>query len=451
MGDIVKRFDLLRWFAISSLISIGLIATLAAYLLSSFLSDHLLQRDAVVAQEFIQSIADAEHQWPPVERGPDSLRPEPIEELFTHIATMPEVIRANFYAPDRSVAWSTSASLIGKSFAANEELAGALQGRLVYELKDLDHESKAEHGELKRAVRRVIENYLPIWDPEHRQVVWVAEIYKTPRVLFDTIDQARRLVWVGTLAASAFLYATLFWMVYKGNRLIHQQQERLVEAESMAVVGEMSSAVAHSIRNPLAAIRSSAELTLESSQDPDTRESAADIVDEVDRLERSVRELLVVSRSGSCEFEPTRIEDVLERCLRDFTRPLQRLGVRLEHRRGEGLPAVLGEESLLAQMFNSLLANALEAMPRGGTLTVSERAAREGQEVQVEIADTGQGIPKERMSQLFKPLATTKRSGLGLGLTLVKRIVERHGGSITVHSEEARGTTVYVRFPAARA
>ena len=110
-----------------------------------------------------------------------------------------------------------------------------------------------------------VENYLPVYDEEAgvRRLVAVVELYRNQAVLFAAIRDGRRLVWAGSVAGGLFLFATLIWFVRRAERALREQQGRLVEAEALAIVGEVSAAVAHSIRNPLGSIRSTAELQLE--------------------------------------------------------------------------------------------------------------------------------------------------------------------------------------------
>jgi two-component system sensor histidine kinase HydH len=127
---------------------------------------------------------------------------------------------------------------------------------------------------------------------------------------------------------------------------------------------------------------------------------------------------------------------------------MERLGVTLALDVQEPVAPILGDPPLLEQVFNNLIANALDAMPNGGALTVTVRMAKGGDHAMATFTDTGQGIAKDRLSQVFKPFITSKRAGLGLGLSLVKRIVERHGGIIELSSVESQGTSVSLRFPA---
>lgn len=445
VGVAGKHFDLLSSFALLSFVVIFASGAIAATFISDFLARNLLERDAIDSQHFLQSIFDAKGSLN-LSTSP-STDPRPVNPFdLNYIAAMPDVLRANFYSPERRVIWSTNRDLIGKRFAANAELERALHGQPVFEVRKLDASDKAEHVQFE-GNRHALENYIPIWDEGHRRVIGVVEIYKTPTDLFMTIDDARTLVWTGAALAGLLLYASLFWIVFRANRLIHHQHVKLVEAETMAAVGEMASAVAHSIRNPLAAIRSSAELTLEAAADALTREIAEDVIAESDRLEQWVRELLFFSQPGAASFQPTRLTPVIEACLAGYARYMQRQRIVLDAAFESELPEVSGDVRLLTQMFNSLIANALEAMPEGGRLTL--RAARaDAHMVEVTIADTGHGIPQERLDRIFEMRTSTKRGGLGIGMTLVKRIADRHGTAITLISNKGSGTTVQLRFTA---
>lgn len=439
-----RHFNLLRSFALLSFVVIFTSGTISATFISDFLAKNLLARDAADLQHFLQSIFNTKGDLnlsvvPPVDLNPAN----PFD--LSYIAAMPDVLRVNFYTPEWRVAWSTSRELVGKRFSDNHELDRALRGQLVFEVQKLNEGIKAEHIQFD-ANNHAVENYLPIWDRDHRRVIGVVEIYRSPTDLFDTIEEGRKLVWTGAMLAGLLLYISLFWIVFRANRLIHHQHEKLVEAETMAAVGEMASAVAHSIRNPLAAIRSSAELSLETSADAGAREIAEDVIAEADRLAQWVRELLIFAQPGSGNFQPTQLKAVLDECLTGFSRCMQRQGVQLDIEL-EALAEINGDVRLLAQMFNSLFANALEAMSEGGRLTVRGAHADEGRTVHISISDSGYGIPRERLDRIFEMRSTTKRGGLGIGMTLVKRIADRHGAHITITSDIGKGTTVHLRFP----
>jgi len=456
MGQVKnERYDLLRSYAMTSLLVMLIIGGLWGALFSNYLADSLLERDAEVSQAFLQSLTE-------VEGGPDVFRlgqptriihqNEPafdLPELVDHIATMPGVIRANLFSDDGKVLWSTQAELIGKRFDGNHDLDEALGGEIYFELKDVKEEQKAEYVKFGSEISRLVENYLPIWDVKNNKVVAVVEIYKVPKTLFDALESVRNLVWASVVGATLFLYAALFWIVHRANNLIRYQQLCLVESETLVAVGEMASAVAHSIRNPLAVIRSSAELMAEEANEGRlVRESANDIIIEIDRVVQWVRELLIYSRpQGSTQFNVAYLDQILNQSLKGFRQVMKRNNVLINCRFGEDVPALKGDAGLLEQMFNSILTNALESMPDGGTINAEIHHAKQENILQVSISDTGHGIPEDRLDTMFESCLTTKRHGLGIGMLMVKRIVDRHGGTISLSSRVGSGTTASIKFP----
>jgi signal transduction histidine kinase len=445
-----KTFSLTRWFAALSLVTLVAISAMAAFWLSRFLSEEMLRRDAVLTMEFVRSLVLAEHAVPYF-RHPGSADQKALEENFRHLARMPDVVRANVYWSNKAVLWSSDPSMVGRQFPDNPELDEALAGELVVHSGkvDADRPRKSEHVHLAERTRYYVESYIPVRDEASGTTVGVVEVYRVPDALFDAIHSGRRIVWTGAVAASLLLYGALFWIVLRADRVMRAQRLRLLEAETLAVVGEMGSAVAHGIRNPLASIRSSAELLIDSSGQG-YAESAGDIIAEVDRLEKWVRELLGYVGPLRPAAAPVDLGAVLAEVLEGFRRELERRGVRGEARVAKDLPHARGDPALLGQVFASLVANALEAMSGGGRLTLRARTARGGREVEVMVEDTGSGVAPEQMDKVFRPFHTSKARGLGLGLPLARRIIERLGGTIELRSTPGVGTSVEVRLPAAK-
>jgi two-component system sensor histidine kinase HydH len=245
---------------------------------------------------------------------------------------------------------------------------------------------------------------------------------------------------------AVFLYLSLFWIVRRADRTLIDQQRRLVEAEALCVIGEMSAAVAHGIRNPLASIRSSAELALDGDL-ASTRKNANDIIVQIDRLGKWVRDLLAFSRPLSGENQRIDLVSLVDGCLVNFTTQLEKNRVVCEFvRPPSGVPAVIGERALATQALANVVANAIEAMPQGGSLRLEIRPAAKHKGVSVVVSDTGPGMSRAEVDLVFKPYYTTKRHGLGLGMALVKRIMERFGGDIAMESREGEGTRVKLNF-----
>jgi len=440
-----KPFNLLRFFAILSLLCIAVTASATAFVLSRFLADRLLERDAVVTMNFIQSMSQTGEQerYFSGPRAPDDV--EGLGTFFSRVVLMPDVVRANAFSRSRMVVWSSDPGLIGRRFDDNHELDEALEGKLVREVKNLKTGSKSEHIHFADDVTDFVENYVPIWSQDRSEVVGVMELYRVPRTLFRDVRQATILVWASAVTGGIFLYATLFWIVRRANLLLREQQQKLLESETFAALGEMAGAVAHGIRNPLASIRMTAQLAIEEAPQGLREEDARDVIDEVDRLDQWVRELMQFVRLETTDPEPVQIDELIAGCLAGIQQTSQRQGVVSKLDVRETVPAIRGDARLLEQMFSGLLSNALEAMPNGGDLLVSVRPDRE--RVEVILTDSGSGIPPDQLDRIFKPFFTRKRNGMGLGLLLVKRILDRHGAQIELSSREHRGTTVTLRFP----
>ncbi len=494
-ASVQRPFSLTRWFLVLSLLSILITSMVSAFFLSRFLEQTMLRRDAVVTMEFVNSAMRAQGASAYLIDTDAEPGRDVFEALFTQIANLPDVLRANVYSRDRSIIWSSNPRLIGVEFKTNPELDKALAGDLVIEKGFVGDVDKAEHaflegmvvtGETQDLYTRdrlwsgspesqesdatphavaipgsqqssslatsgdgyFIENYLPVYDTPGGRVIGVVEVYKSPTAVFGAIDKGRTLIWVSAAMSALVLYLALFWIIRRASSVMRVQQDRLVATETLAAIGEMASAVAHGLRNPLATIRSSAELSLEERLPDPVRESLTDIVVQSDRLDTWVRELLGSMRSNAIEFEALRINDIVKESVDLASAELARRGVDLSLQLEDSLPGVRGNSTALRQVVHSLVSNAAEAMHDGDKLRVSTRSDANDRAVLVEVYDTGSGIPEGQMQRVFQPFFTSKGTGLGVGLSLAKRIVERHRGSLQLAQPKAGGTIATIKLPA---
>ncbi len=219
-------------------------------------------------------------------------------------------------------------------------------------------------------------------------------------------------------------------------------------SQRLAALGTMAAGVAHEVRNPLAGIRGASQLLARES-DEKTREYLDVIVREVDRLDRTVEQLLDLARPMNTERSATDIEEVVDRALAVVNSQLEETGIRVEKNIPSPPGRVNADAGQLAQVFLNLFLNALQAMPAGGTLTVTihEETAAGSTAAVVEVRDTGQGMSQQTLEYLFMPFYTNREKGSGLGLAISHRIIEEHGGAIDVKSEEGRGATFIVSVP----
>ena len=446
------HFDLLRSFALTSLVVMIIIGGISGIVFSNYLSESLLRRDAEVSQAFARSLTEVEGGTGMFLLGPGEAvtganSRYDLPELGDHIATTPGVVRTNIYSTNGVVLWSSQEGFVGRKFNENHELEKALAGEIVFEVKSILEEQKAEYANFGIEVSRVVENYLPIEDGSG-EVVAVVEMYKAPKRLFAEIESARNLVWMSVATAVMFLYACLFWIIFRANRVIRDQQLRLVESETMVAIGEMASTVAHSIRNPLAVMRSSAELTTEISKDSAVHESSEDIITQIDRVELWLRELLTYSRSeGTTQILNADLAEIIRHCIQGHKQVIRRSIIQPVVEIDDDIPLIKGDSALLGQMFNSILDNAIEAMADGGRLKVKVSVPDNERVVQIQIIDSGGGIPQDRLDLMFESSLTTKQNGLGIGMMLVKKIADRHGAKISLRSQVGTGTIVTCNFP----
>jgi two-component system, NtrC family, sensor histidine kinase HydH len=438
-----QDFALTRWFALSGAAAIGAFSLAMALVLGEFLAARLLGRDAEVSREFVQSIVFTRSvgQAFTAQGGADS---PAFAEFVAHLAAMPGVQRANVYLPDRTLLWSSDPTLIGQRFADNDELDDALAGRVVVHRADAPAQApqKAEHASLQGRPDEYVENYLPVYAEGSGAPIGVIELYRRPTALFDAIHSGQRLVWASAGAGGLFLFGCLIWFVRRADRALQEQRARLVDAEALAIVGELSAAVAHSIRNPLGSIRSTAELQRELGSEPAAMD---DIVRSVDRIDRLVSTLLSYAADPAEHQASADLGEVLERSGARFRAELAGQGKTFAIVAERGLGSVAADPVLITQVLNSLLANAAEATASGDT--VSLHARRVGERVQLEVSDSGHGIGDANAERLFKPFYTTKPRGLGMGLALVRRVVTRLGGSVTLVPRAGPGTTVCIELP----
>ena len=230
---------------------------------------------------------------------------------------------------------------------------------------------------------------------------------------------------------------------------LDRQRAELLRAERLAAVGRISAQITHEIRNPLNAIGLNAELLAEELAEAGAPAEAIALVHaigrEVDRLNAVTEEYLRFARLPKPAMAREDLNEILTGLV-EFVRPeLDAARVALQLDLAPGLPAVRADEAQLRAAFLNLLRNSREAMPRGGTVTVATRRAGIG--VEIEVRDTGGGIPAEALVRIFEAFYSTKEKGTGLGLAFAQQVVQEHGGTIRCKSAPGRGSAFTVTLP----
>jgi signal transduction histidine kinase len=246
-------------------------------------------------------------------------------------------------------------------------------------------------------------------------------------------------------------------LAFENAELYRSQRERLdflYRAERLAAVGQLAAGVAHEIRNPLTAIRSTMQYLLRDLDPAEPKHQLIeDLLGEVDRINSTVGGLLSLSRSGELRKVEIDLQEPLARAVRLVQARAAEQGVEIRSQLvGGGVP-VLGDAGQLKQVFLNLLINALQSISAGGHIAVAvtpwspQLERDEIRWVQVRIEDTGPGIPEEQLRKVFDPFYTTKQDGTGLGLAICHGIVEQHQGLLQLESEVGKGTAALVRLP----
>jgi two-component system sensor histidine kinase HydH len=219
--------------------------------------------------------------------------------------------------------------------------------------------------------------------------------------------------------------------------------------DALAAVGQMASAIAHSLSNPLAGIRSSAELLR--LEHPNARPAPDDIIGEVDRLTDYVRELMEYARNDAMSLQRVDPLDVVCGTLTRQRAALDRarLEVTIDDKRRVHRPVEV-DPPMLGQAMASIVTNAIEASPRGGRLHIA-LSDPDGRHTEISFTDSGRGIPAALLARVSEPFFTTKERGLGLGLALARRIVERFNGSLDILSPEHSGAVMRISLRSVRA
>jgi signal transduction histidine kinase len=253
------------------------------------------------------------------------------------------------------------------------------------------------------------------------------------------------------------LYQELAERLTETNRKLEQAQEEARRSERLAALGQMSAGLAHEIRNPLGVIKGSAEMLHQKlgTTNPLATELAGYISSETNRLSALVTRFLDFARPLHAELAPLEITLVLDRSLQavQAAHPENIGGVQVEKVYEPNLPPIPLDEGLCEQAFVNLIQNAYDAMGSGGGVlrVAAARANSAGRGgVEVRIEDSGPGIPAELREQIFNPFVTTKKTGVGLGLSIVSRIIDGHQGTIRVESREEsqlKGAGFVVFFP----
>jgi two-component system, sporulation sensor kinase E len=257
----------------------------------------------------------------------------------------------------------------------------------------------------------------------------------------------RRISWSNTVIADSS--GKVDYVVSSGLDITDFQsiQEQLRKTERIAELGTLASGMAHEIGTPMNVILGRADYLLQRTADEGMKKGLATIITQIERITKVMNQLLVFARRKQPDRQVVDLAEIVEDSLEMFQERMTHNRITVEKAIEANVPSLHADRDQLVQVLINLVMNSIHAMPEGGRLRLS--LARESSHVRLGLSDTGHGMPEEVRSKIFEPFFTTKDfgKGTGLGLTVVKGIIEEHGGTIAVESAVDKGTTFWIRLP----
>ena len=253
-------------------------------------------------------------------------------------------------------------------------------------------------------------------------------------------------------------YQALSQTLEETNQQLQRAEAEARRSERLAALGQMSAGLAHEIRNPLGVIKGSAEILAQKLQDttPLASELAGYISSEVNRVNALVARFLDFARPMQIELQPHQIPDIVDRALESVRAQFPEPNIQIERHYAPGLPDVLCDQQLCERVFVNLIQNAFQAMNDSGAegekrlrISLKREIFRSRPGVGATIEDSGPGVPAESREQIFNPFFTSKKDGVGLGLSIVAKIVDDHHGWIRLESEYQSGARFHLFLPVA--
>ncbi|MFQ6002155.1 MAG: nitrogen regulation protein NR(II) [Candidatus Zixiibacteriota bacterium] len=232
---------------------------------------------------------------------------------------------------------------------------------------------------------------------------------------------------------------------------IKRLQNEIAFKEKMAALGEMSSGLAHELRNSMGVILGLSKLLKRTERDQTSTDQTVDgILDEAMYMESLIQRFLTFAKPFDLKIEKVNLKRVVDECINPLKEKLKKSKIRFQVKSEPNLPTTFGDRILLKQCFQNLIQNSIESMSPGGRLSIDLRETKtypEEKFLKIEISDTGCGIEEKNQEKIFNPFFTSKEKGTGLGLSLVKKIISLHNGEIELESQINKGTTFKIYLP----
>ena len=462
----IKPFRLVKYFTFSGLVVIFLVTIILSVLNTHWVKALQRQKSEDYAHSLIENLNHQVFIQVIIPMGVffgkiQLSTPEQFNRMDTVVRSTLhrfKVESLNIYTMKNTIAYSFEADLIGRENYGGTGYYQALEGKITSRLIQRGNFFQISLG-FPKEVRLI--TYAPLrFEPELARltgpVLGVVEVVQDLSEDYQTIFNIQILVVITCTVVMGALLVVLIFVVKRGEGIIQKRamermrlKERLSKAERLSALGEMAAGISHEIRNPLGIIRSSAELLKKKVTKFDPSNTIPDIiVEEASRLNNIITGFINFARPRNPVLSPCRIEEVIEKNITYLSMQIEENGYAIKKNYQNSLPEIQADANMLYQSFLNIFINAMQAMPAGGTIEVTISA--DDNIVTIHFDDEGQGIDGEVLEKIWDPFFTTKEMGTGLGLGIVKNIIESHGGSIQIANREPSGARVTLELPVER-
>jgi two-component system, NtrC family, sensor histidine kinase HydH len=285
------------------------------------------------------------------------------------------------------------------------------------------------------------------------EIMGVIEIIRDESDDFKRVFKLQGLIVGSCFLVMGILFIVLRLVVKQGEKIIETRaeerlnlEEKLRQAEHLSAIGEMTAGVSHEIRNPLGIIKSSAELMKKKMAKLDASTTIPEVImEESMRLDNIITDFLDFARPKNPDLRSCKIEDIIEKNLSFLQPQIKANGFQIKKEISKGLPQMMADTNMLYQAFLNILLNSFQSIDENGTIHISVFLANDT--IIIQFLDNGQGINEEVLKKIWTPFFTTKDTGTGLGLGIVKNIIESHNGRISIDNQNSSGVIVEIRLP----
>ena len=463
MEEKAKPFRLVKYFTFASLVVI-FIGTLVFSLLNTHWAKAMQEKKSeeyarvlienLNHQVFLQFVLPVALKFGKIQLS-DENQFERMDKVVRSTLHSFKIDMVNIYDMNNTISYSFDHSLIGKENAGGKGYKDALNGKFTSNLVQNGNWFEILLG-FPQDSRLITFAPLRAEQPLSRisgPVLGVVEIVQDLTEDYKEIFDFQIRIIVTASVVMGVLFFVLLFVVKRGEGIIEKRAqerlkliERLNRAEHLSTLGEMVAGISHEIRNPLGIIKSSSELLKKKMAQFDPSSSIPDIIiEESVRLNNIITDFLNFAKPKSPNLSACYIEDILEKNITFLTSQIKQEGYTIEKHYDENLPEIVADTDMLYQAFLNILINAMQAMPGGGVIHVNIHSANHS--VTIVIEDEGEGIAEDLIEKIWDPFFTTKAKGTGLGLGIVKNIIESHEGSISIINKPDTGSRVTISLP----